>query len=79
MRKLFITAVAAVFTIGMVSCASINIERESCDKVCKTAQQACIDKLAKDKQGKVSEIKKKACDVAANKCLDECAKKYGAK
>ncbi|HOT44922.1 MAG TPA: hypothetical protein PLM53_09620 [Spirochaetota bacterium] len=79
MKQLFTTAIAAVFAIGMVSCSSINIERESCDKACKTAQEACINKLAKDKQGKVSEIKKKACDVTANKCLDECAKKYGAK
>jgi hypothetical protein len=63
----------------MVSCASINIEQETCYKACGTAQDQCIKRLAKDKEGKISEMKKGLCDSAAKKCKDECAKKYGAK
>jgi hypothetical protein len=79
MKKTFAIAIIALFAIIVVSCSSINIEQESCEKACTTAQELCINKVATDKQGKVSETKKKVCDTAAKKCTDECAKKYGAK
>ncbi len=79
MKKVLIIAVAVLFTMGMISCKSVNVKRESCDKACETAKKQCVDKLAKDKQGKVNETKKAACDAVAQKCIDKCAKEYGAK
>jgi hypothetical protein len=79
MKKIFMTAFTAIFAIGMVSCSSINIERATCDKACDTAKNQCIERLAKDKEGKVSETKKSLCETAAKKCNDKCAKEYGTK
>ncbi len=79
MKKIISITVIALFAIVVVSCSSINIEQESCEKACKTAQELCIKKVATDKEGKVSETKKKICDTAAQKCIDKCAKEYGPK
>jgi hypothetical protein len=78
MKKLLITAVAAVFALGLVSCAGVNVKLESCNTACEVAQKKCID-MSKDKNGKVIEWKKAACDSTAEKCKKECAKKYGVK
>jgi hypothetical protein len=76
MKKIFITAMAAVFMMGMISCKSVNVKREACDKGCETAKKECYNK-SKDKKGNVDAKKKIVCDAAAKKCVDECAKKYG--
>ncbi len=78
MKKIIITTMAAVFMMSMISCKSVNVKRESCDKGCETAKKECYDK-AKDKKGNIPAAKKAACDAAAQKCINECAKKYGAK
>ncbi len=79
MKKLFVSVVAAAFTIGLVACAGVNVQLESCNTACEVAQKQCIDKGAKDKNGKVIEWKKAACDETAQKCNNKCTKQYGGK
>jgi hypothetical protein len=79
MKKLFSIAVVVFFAMGLISMKSVNLELESCNTACEVAQKQCIDKGAKDKNGKVIEWKKAACDETAQKCYNKCTKQYGGK
>ncbi|MBP7735172.1 MAG: hypothetical protein KA369_04290 [Spirochaetes bacterium] len=78
MKKVIMVALAGVFMISMMSCRSVNVKREACDNGCTKAKNECYEK-AKDKKGNIPAAKKAACDATASKCIDKCAKEFGAK
>ncbi len=78
MKKITIIALAALFSISMMSCRSVNVKRQACDNGCVKAKNECYEK-AKDKKGNIPAAKKAACDAAESKCIDKCRKEFGAK
>ena len=73
MKKVFIMVMLAIFVSSIVQYGvsiSLNPKRAACEQSCAEAKKKCIADAKKD------EVKKAACNVAFDQCMQKCAKEY---
>jgi len=73
MKKVFIMVMLAIFVSSIVQYGlsiSLNPKRAACEQSCAEAKKKCIADAKKD------EVKKTACNVAFDQCMQKCAKDY---
>jgi len=73
MKKILIMVTLVISLCAVVQYGlsiSLNPKRVACEQSCAEAKKRCIADAKKD------EVKKAACNVAFDQCMQKCAKDY---